>query len=165
MTNEYDRSLLLTFLGWYENAHPCASYDLPLLAPRPEDVDAFLAACPSRAAPDVREELRKETDADPAEMRANLLAALKPLPRDEQFRVHHAMEQSVAHGMRVLGREEPQRFWRVYGEDSGYQAWGCNSRGKAQTLPIGKVHFTRAEAEADGRASGLEEWKPPGGKR
>jgi hypothetical protein len=51
MGDDYDRALLLTFLGWYENAHACASYDLQLLAARPEDVDAFLASCPRQSAP------------------------------------------------------------------------------------------------------------------
>jgi hypothetical protein len=114
--------------------------------------------------------LAEETDADPSEMRARLLASLKPLPRDEQFRVHHAMEQAVTHTMSVLGREEPQRFWRVFrdwtvGNEPLYFWQPVASDGEQGPAMCVTVQFraTRAEAEADGAASGLPAW--PGGKR
>jgi hypothetical protein len=51
-------------------------------------------------------------------------------------------------------------FWRVEQAPGGWWiAWSCGADGIARRLADGRP--TRAEAEADGRASGLPEW--PGG--
>lgn len=62
----------------------------------------------------------------------------------------------------------PQRFWRVRGFGGGpsmdpfcYQAWEVDERGAWMcTLPMAVTWARQEEAEADGRASGLPEWKP-----
>jgi hypothetical protein len=55
----------------------------------------------------------------------------------------------------------PQRFWVVEKTVTGehWRAYKTNARGEI-VLGFESLWDTRAEAEADGRASGLPEWKP-----
>ena len=63
---------------------------------------------------------------------------------------------------------EPERFWRVDEHFCGGWFWYCVDREGAGASLHGKsgesfcslVRATRKAAEADGRASGLPEWKP-----
>lgn len=74
----------------------------------------------------------------------------------------------------------PQRFWRMmeYVQEAVYrgvrgkfQAMQCDARGvfdppwHMQDLPWTQLRPTRAEAEADGVASGLPRWPGEGGER
>ena len=53
----------------------------------------------------------------------------------------------------------PDRFWRIHQAPGGWWiAWECDAAGTGRRLADGRD--TREEAEADGRASGLPEWKP-----
>jgi hypothetical protein len=73
-------------------------------------------------------------------------------------------EKRRSERMAALGLEPlaPQRFWRLL---HNLEGWWTLSVARADDLGpvISGPHPTRAEAEADGHASGLPEW--PGGKR
>lgn len=54
-----------------------------------------------------------------------------------------------------------QRYWRVF-EVAGGGGWypaNVNAAGEVCIVEMGSMRPTRAEAEADGRASGLPEWR------
>ena len=56
---------------------------------------------------------------------------------------------------------DPERFWFLYGWDGHWHAYACGPTGNAiHDLGPPDGRATQAEAEADGRASGLRAWPP-----
>jgi hypothetical protein len=108
----------------------------------------YAARQPQVTPPDIHEELRKETGADPAEMRARLLASLKPIQDPPPA---------------------PQRFWRVgpgtFKGKGRWYWWTVDATGwSLDPDHVESTFATREDAERDARDSGIPEWKPTGGE-
>jgi hypothetical protein len=72
-----------------------------------------------------------------------------------------ARKQADCIGLTVPGVNAPQRFWRVFAADVGWYFAPCYANGESVNGVTVMAHAYRAEAEADGLASGLPEWRKP----
>jgi len=133
-------------------------------------IDAFLAARQPQAEPSDAETLARQVEpADPA-LAAQIRRDVGPPPalRGYPYQPCPKCGQQVAFegpvcagcftNLSPITPPAPQRFWRVV-DCGGGGFWAC-IRGRASLVlgwasPCGRA--TRAEAEADGRASGLPE--------
>jgi bacterioferritin-associated ferredoxin len=86
-------------------------------------------------------------------------AALAATPGELAAAVHPALIDDVP----LATPPAPQRFWRVYTSLRGSQAVMVDARGefaaKYSLGPVREEPNHRAEAEADGAASGLPKWE------
>lgn len=105
--------------------------------------------------------------AEIAALRAQLEAAELRLEATDGALARHIREtpatpSEIADILQVA-RDPEQCYWRVvsYFEQQSFEAWRTNASGESASGndSLGPLRTTRAEAEADGCASGLPEWQ------